>query len=86
MCAAATAAAAGVACESPCRSVQWMNERGTLNSCEEAFSFSCSVSPMGVRVPEFVGSLAACAELSVPLKEATRQSLEEMARNPVDLD
>ena len=63
-----------------------MNERGTQNSCGKAGCFSCFVSPVGVRTPKFAGGLATCAELSVPLKEVTRRTLEEIARNPVDLD
>ena len=51
----------------------------------EAGYFSCFVSPVGVRAPQFLGGLAACADLSVPLKEVTRRMLEEIARNPVDL-
>ena len=74
--AAATAAAAGVACENPCRSVQWMNERGTQNSCEVAPKFSCVDNPVSLRVPKFAGGLALCVELPCPLKEVTLRSLE----------
>ena len=77
---------AGVARENPCCSVQWMNERGTQNSCEDANHFSCFASPVGFRAPKFVGGLASCAELSVPLRDVRRQSLEELPRYPVDLE
>ena len=39
----------------------------------------------GFQDSSICGGLASCAEISVPLGEVTRQSLEEMARNPVDL-
>ena len=61
-----------------------MNERGTQNSCEVAKK-SCLESPVGLRVPKFAGGLASCVGLPVPLKKVTRQSLEELSRNPVDL-
>ena len=38
-----------------------------------------------MRAPKFASGLAACAELSVPLKEVTRSLLEEITCNPVDL-
>ena len=53
------------------------------NSREETFLFS--VERVGVRAPQIASDLAACAELSVPLKEVTWSLLEEMTRNPVDL-
>ena len=81
---AATAAPAWGACESPYHSIQWMNERGTQKSCGKAGLFSCFVSFVGVGNPKSAGGLATCAALSVPLKEVTRRTLEEMARNPVD--
>ena len=38
-----------------------------------------------MRAPKFASGLAACAELFVPFKEVTRNLLEEITRNPVDL-
>ena len=55
------------------------------NSREVNFLFFRSVEPVVVRAPEFVGALALCAELSVPLKQVTRNLLNETIRNPVDL-
>ena len=57
--------------------------RGMSNSREETFLFS--VERVGVRAPQIASGLAACAELSVPLKEVTWSLLEEITRNPVDL-
>ena len=37
-----------------------------------------------MRAPEFAGGLVGCAELSVSLKEVTRNLLKETIRNPVD--
>ena len=54
------------------------------NSREVSFSYS-SVEPGVVKAPDFAGGLAGCAELSVPLKEVTRNLLKETIRNPVDL-
>ena len=55
------------------------------NSREVNFPFVRSVEPVVVKAPEFVGGLAVCAELSVPLKQVTRNLLKETIRNPVDL-
>ena len=38
-----------------------------------------------MEAPDFASGLAGCAELSVPLKEVTRNLLKETVRNPVDL-
>ena len=62
-----------------------MNVRGVSNSSEVFFSSFRSVEPVVVRAPDFAGGLAGCAELSVPLKEVTRNLLKETIRNPVDL-
>ena len=62
-----------------------MYECGTQNSFGTAGLFSCLVSAGGVRAPGFAGGLATCAELSVPLQEVRLRTLEEVARNPVDL-
>ena len=57
--------------------------RGMSNSREE--TFLSSVERVGVRAPQIASGLAACAGLSVPLKEVTWSLLEEITRNPVDL-
>ena len=66
---------------------RWRRGCGTAAANAEAgaFSFFRSVEPVGVRAPKFASGLAACAELSVPLKEVTRNLLEEITRNLVDL-
>ena len=53
------------------------------NSREETFLFS--VERVGVRAPQIASGLAACAELSVPLKEVTWSLPEEITRKLVDL-
>ena len=53
-----------------------MNERGTRNLWEKEGHFSCFVRPLGLRAPEFPRGLATCAELSVPLEEVTRRTLD----------
>ena len=55
------------------------------NSREIISPSSVSVEPGVVKAPYFAGGLAGCAELSVPLKEVTRNLLKETIRNPVDL-
>ena len=62
-----------------------MNVHGMSNSREVIFPSFSSVEPGVVKTPDFAGGLAGCAELSVNLKEATRNLLKETIRNPVDL-
>ena len=82
----AAAAAAGVAWENTRLSVQWMKVRGVSTSREVILpSFFVPVEPGVVEATDFASGLAGCAELSVPLKEVTRNLLKETVRNPVDL-
>ena len=55
------------------------------NSREVTFPSFSSVEPGVVKTPVFAGGFPGCAELSVPLKEVTRNLLKETIRNPVDL-
>ena len=77
--------AAGVARENSRLSVQWMNVRSMSNSREVVLPSFSSVEPGVVKALDFAGGLAGCAELSVPLKEVTRNLLKETVRNLVDL-